>query len=70
MTETFPSNPIQSDGNLLKLKGYLISVVSPEMQKQSTVKQPGRDGIRNMLLEAYNRTKVELKAEVRDQVID
>ncbi len=70
MTETIKSDPIQSDGNLLKLKGYLISVVSPEMQKQSTVKQPGRDGIRNLLLEAYNRTKVELKAEVRDQVID
>jgi pilus assembly protein CpaF len=70
MTEIIKSDPIQSDGNLLKLKGYLISVVSPEMQKQSTVKQPGRDGIRNLLLEAYNRTKVELKAEVRDQVID
>ena len=70
MMETFTSNPIQSDGNLLKLKGYLISVVSPEMQKQSAVKQPGRDGIRKLLLEAYNRTKVELKAEVRDQVID
>ena len=71
MTETYRTNVvIQSDPRFLKLKEYLINAVSPEIQNQSKQKQPGREAIRNMLLDAFNRTQAELKPEVRDHIVN
>ena len=71
MTETNKSiHLVLSNENLQKLKAYLIATVSPEMQKQADGKQAGREGVRKLLLEAYNQTKVELKPELQEQVVD
>ena len=71
MTETYHTNSlIKSDARLLKFKEYLINAVSPEMQRQSALKQTGREGIRKLLLEAFKHTQAELKPEVRDQIVD
>jgi pilus assembly protein CpaF len=71
MSETYRANAlIPSDPRLLKLKEYLVNTVSPEMQNQSAQKQPDRESVRRLLLEAYARTKAELKPEVRDRIMD
>jgi pilus assembly protein CpaF len=71
MSEIYRANAlITSDARLLRLKEYLIKTVSPEMQDQSTQKQPDRVSVRRLLLAAYARTKADLKLEVRDGVID
>ncbi|HTX91494.1 MAG TPA: CpaF family protein [Anaerolineales bacterium] len=59
----------QSDPRLLKLKEYLVSAVSPEMQGQATEKAPDRESVRRLLLEAFDRTKADLKAELRDRIV-
>jgi len=58
------------DPRLSKLKEYLITSVNPEIQKQSMLAQPGREAIRQLLLEAFARTKAELVPEIRDHVLD
>jgi pilus assembly protein CpaF len=60
----------QMDGRLLQLKEYLINAVSAEMQDQSIVQQQNREAVRGLLLEAYERTKADLKPEVRDRAVD
>jgi pilus assembly protein CpaF len=60
----------QMDGRLLQLKEYLINAVSTEMQDQSIVQQQNREAVRGLLLEAYERTKADLKPEVRDRAVD
>jgi pilus assembly protein CpaF len=62
--------PANSDGRFLKLKDYLINAVNPEMQKQSAFQQGGRDVIRQLLLDALNRTRAELAPEVREYVLE
>ena len=61
---------VQMDSRLLRLKEFLINAVSTEMQNQSTVHQQTREAVRRLLLEAYERTKADLKPEVRDRVVD
>jgi pilus assembly protein CpaF len=61
---------VQMDARLLRLKEFLINAVSTEMQNQATVHQNNRAAVRRMLLEAYEHTKVDLKPEIRDQVVD
>ncbi|MCX6034469.1 MAG: hypothetical protein NTV38_05770, partial [Chloroflexi bacterium] len=61
---------VQMDSRLLRLKEFLINAVSTEMQNQSTVHQQTREAVRRLLLEAYERTKADLKLEVRDRVVD
>jgi pilus assembly protein CpaF len=58
------------DTRLLQLKEFLINAVSTEMQNQATLHQQNREAVRRLLLEAYERTKADLKPEVRDQVVD
>jgi len=71
MSEIYRTNAlITSDPRLLQLKAYLVNAVSPEMQNQSTQKQPDRESVRRMLLAAYARTKADLKLEVRDGIMD
>jgi len=61
---------VQMDPRLLRLKEFLINTVSTEMQNQSTIHQQTREAVRRSLLEAYERTKADLKPEVRDRVVD
>ena len=71
MLEIYRANAlISSDPRLLKLKEYLINAVSPEMQNQSTRKQPDRESIRLLLLDVYARSKADLSPEVRDGIVD
>ena len=71
MPEIYQANTIaQSDPRLLKLKQYLISTVSPEMQNQSTLRTPDRDMVRRLLLVALERAKADLPLEVRDRVVE
>ena len=71
MTESYSAAAnIKTDERLLKLKDYLINAVNPEMQKQSTFKQPGREAVRQLLIEALDRTKVELPGGMREQVLN
>ena len=71
MSETYYANAlVNSDPRLLRLKEYLVHAVSPEMQNQSTQKQPDRESVRRLLLDAYARTRADLKPEVRDSIID
>jgi pilus assembly protein CpaF len=58
------------DARMLQLKEFLINAVSTEMQDQSTVQQQNREAVRRLLLEAYERTKADLKPEVRDRAVD
>ena len=60
----------QMDARMLQLKEFLINAVSTEMQDQSTVQQQNREAVRRLLLEAYERTKADLKPEVRDRAVD
>lgn len=71
MSETYHANAlINSDPRILKLKEYLINAVSPEIQGQSTQNQPGREPIRRLLVDAFNRTRADLTPEIRDHVVD
>ena len=71
MAEIYRANKLVSeDPRLLKLKEYLVKTVSPEMQNQSTVKQPDRESVRRMLMEVYARSKAELRPEARDLIIN
>ena len=71
MSEIYRANAlITSEPRLLKLKEYLVNAVAPQMQAQSTLKQPDRDSVRHLLLEVYARIKADFKPEVRDGVID
>jgi pilus assembly protein CpaF len=58
------------DARLLQLKEYLVNSVSTEMQDQSIVQQQNREAVRGLLLEAYQRTKADLKPEVRDRAVE
>ncbi len=64
-----PNTHAQLDTRLLQLKEFLINAVSAEMQNQSSVHQQNREEVRGLLIDAYERTKADLKPEVRDQVI-
>jgi len=71
MTELYRANMLMvSDPRLIKLKEYLVNSVAPQMQAQSAQKQPSRDSVRQLLTDAYARTKAELKPEVRDGILD
>ncbi len=59
-----------ADGRILKLKDYLINVVNPEMQKQSAVKQPGRESVRQLLASALARINADLPPDVSEQVLN
>lgn len=60
----------QMDGRMLQLKEFLINAVSREMQAQSMVQQQNREAVRRLLLDAYERTKADLKPEDRDRAVD
>jgi pilus assembly protein CpaF len=60
----------QADPRLLKLKEYLIQAVSPELQNQPGGKAADRESVRRMLQAALQRTKADLKPEVRALVVD
>jgi pilus assembly protein CpaF len=60
----------QLDARLPRLKEFLINAVSTEMQNQSSVHTQDRATVRRLLLDAYGRTKAELKPEFRDRVVD
>ncbi len=64
------NNLVQMDARLLQLKEFLIKAVSAEMQNQSAAHQQNREAVRRLLLAAYERTKADLKPEVRDRVVD
>jgi pilus assembly protein CpaF len=61
---------VQTDARLLRLKEFLINSVATEMQNQSGVYQQNREAVRRLLLDAYERTKADLKPEARDRVVD
>ncbi len=65
-----PNTLVQMEARLLRLKEFLINAVATEMQDQSTVHPQNREAVRRLLLEAYERTKADLKPEVRDRVVD
>jgi pilus assembly protein CpaF len=58
------------DATLRQLKEYLAKAVSSEMQDQAAFQQQNRDAVRRSLLEAYARTKADLKLDLRDLAID
>jgi pilus assembly protein CpaF len=60
----------QADPRLPKLKEYLIQAVSPELQDRAGGRPPDRDSVRRMLNAALERTKADLKPEVRAQVVE
>jgi pilus assembly protein CpaF len=71
MTDLYHTNSlVQVDPRLGKLKEFLVNAVSTEMQNQSTAHQQNREAIRRLLLEAYARTKADLKPEVRDLAVN
>jgi len=61
---------VQMDERLLRLKEFLINAVSTEMQNQAGLQHQNREAVRRSLLEAYERTKADLKPEVRYQVVN
>jgi len=61
---------LEMDARLLQLKQFLIDAVSSEMQNQSAMHRHNREAVRRLLLEAYERTKADLKPEERDRVVD
>ncbi len=65
-----PKTLAQMDARLLKLKDFLVNAVSTEMQDRATEYKQDRQAVHRLLLEAYERTKANVKPEVRDQVID
>jgi pilus assembly protein CpaF len=58
------------DARMLRLKEFIINAVTTEMQSHATAHPQNRDTIRRLLLEAFVRTKMELKPEERDRVVD
>jgi pilus assembly protein CpaF len=70
MSEVFKAiPPAMLDARLQKLKLYLMTAVTPQMQNQPQSTLQNRQTIREWLGEAITRAKVELPAEVREQVI-
>jgi pilus assembly protein CpaF len=65
-----PKTLAQMDARLLKLKEFLVKAVSTEMQDRATGYQQDQQAVHRLLLEAYERTKANVKPEVRDKVID
>lgn len=71
MSEIYRANAlIVSDRRLLKLKEYLVKAVLPEMQTHFMQKQPDRESVHRLLLDAYARSKADLKPEDRDGILD
>ena len=71
MSEIYRANALLTeDPRMVKLKEYLVKAVSPEMQNQSTLRQPDRESIRRLLLDVYARTKAELGPEAREFIIN
>jgi pilus assembly protein CpaF len=64
------NDPLQSDPRLLRLKSFLIDAVSSTMQDDSSGKNMDRESLRHLLLEAFGRTKADLKPKLRDRVVD
>lgn len=71
MPDLYQTNTlVQTDARLLQLKEFLINAVATEMQNKSSVHQQNREAVRRLLLNAYERTKADLKPEARDRVVD
>ena len=71
MPEIYHAKPHDTgDPRLVKLKEFLVSTVSTDMQAQSGAHQPDREAIRRMLLDACQRAQPDLKPEVRDLAVD
>jgi pilus assembly protein CpaF len=71
MSEQYHADPfLHADPRLVKLRDYLVTAVSQELQQQSAGQQPDRASVAGLILEAFQRTKAELKPEVQKQVID
>ena len=71
MSETYRANAMETlDPRLLKLKEYLVTAATLQMQNQSTVNGPDRAWLRGILLDAYTRTRAVLKPEQRDRIIN
>ena len=60
----------QIDPRLSSLKEFLINAVSSEMQNKAGAEHQDRAAVRHLLLEAYQRTKADLKPELRDMAVD
>jgi pilus assembly protein CpaF len=71
MPDIYRANVLMtSDPRLVKLKEYLVNAVAPQMQAQSTQKQPNRNSVRQLLVDVFARTKADLNPEVRDRILD
>ncbi len=65
-----PKTLAQMDARLPHLKEFLVKAVSTEMQDRASDNKQNREAVRQLLLEAYEQTKANLKQELRDRVVD
>ncbi len=65
-----PKTLKQMDERLPHLKEFLVKAVSTEMQDRASDNKQNREAVRQLLLEAYEQTKANLKQELRDRVVD
>ena len=65
-----PKTLVQMDARLPHLKEFLVKAVSTEMQDRASDNKQNREAVRQLLLEAYEQTKANLKQELRDRVVD
>jgi len=65
-----PKTLAKMDARLLKLKDFLVKAVSTEMQDHANEYKQDQQAVHRLLLEAYERTKANVKPELRDKVID
>jgi pilus assembly protein CpaF len=70
MPDYLHTNGLVSDPRLLRLKEFLITTVSTEMQDRSTGKSQDREAVYQLLQETLQQTGADLKPEARKQVLD
>jgi pilus assembly protein CpaF len=71
MLKRYTSNIIsQMDARVLRMKEFLVTAVSAEMQDQATLHQQDREAVRQLLLNAFEGTQPDLTVATRTLVID
>jgi pilus assembly protein CpaF len=71
MPNRYTSNIIsQMDARVLRMKEFLVTAVSAEMQDQATLHQQDREAVRQLLLNAFEGTQPDLTVTTRTLVID
>ncbi len=70
MPDYLHTNSLVSDPRLSRLKEFLITTVSTEMQDRSTGKSQDREAVYQLLQDTLQQTGAELKPEARKKVLD